>query len=266
MLPEKRELKIIGYHLGSRLDIKTIKNSFTFDCVYFDPTELIYSEDGLSYIQIHDYGSIIFFGLENTKQNEIISSIRKMLNLEMTELKSENYIVEIDPNSPYKVLFDRIVIDKLDLEIARILMLGIAQSVALDHYTERANQLLEDISIHTAELEKNGKFSIKGKSLIQYIGKTMNLKNIIASNLYIFDSPTITWNDELLNKINTDLARELDISARHKSLQENVETIKESLEMFNDFQQHAHSSKLEWIVIVLIAFEIVKSLVDSFVL
>lgn len=264
MSPKIQELKIVGYHLGARLDIRLIKNSFTFNCVYSDLTELIYTEDGLSYIQIHDYGSIVFFGIENTKQNEIIASIRRILNLETSELKSENYIVEVDSESPYKVLFDRIVIDKLNLEIARILMLGIAQSIALDHYTEQANQLLEEISIHTAELEKRGKFSISGKNLVKYIGKTMNLKNVIASNLYIFDSPTITWNDELLNKINTDLARELDIAARHSSLQENVQTIKESLEMFNDFHQHAHSSKLEWIIIILILFEIVKSLVDSF--
>lgn len=265
MSPNAKELSIVGYHLGSRLDIKIIKNSFTFKCVYFDPTELIYTEDGLNFFQIHDYGSIVFFGIENTKQNEIIASIRRLMNLETTELKSENYIVEVDPGSPYKVLFDRIVIDKMNLEIARILMLGIAQSIALDNYTEQANQLLEEISIHTAELEKQGRFSITGKALVKYIGRTANLKNVIASNLYIFDSPTMTWNDELLNRINTDLARELDISARHKNLQESVQTIKESLEMFNDFHQHAHSAKLEWIIIFLILFEIVKSIVDSLI-
>lgn len=260
-----KAIEIIGYHLGARLDLRALKDSFTFNCVYFDPTEIIYTEDDLSYIQIHDYGSIVFFGIEKTKQNEIINSIRSILKLDRNELKPEMYEVEIDPKSPYKVLFDRIVIDQLNLEVARVLMLNIAQSVALDHYTEQANSLLEEISIHTAELERDGKFKIKGKNLTKYIGKTMNLKNIIATNLYIFDSPTIAWNDEDLNRINQDLVRELDIASRYKSLQESVQTIQESLDTFNDFRQHAHSSKLEWIIIILILFEIAKSIWDSLI-
>lgn len=263
MSPKMKELNIIGHHLDARLDIKALKNGLTFKCVYFDPTELIYSENNESFVQIHDYGSIVFFGIEKTQQNEIINLIRNLLKIEARELRSENYIVEVNPDSPYKVLFDRIVINKLNLEIARVLMLNIAQSIALDYYSEQANQLLEEISIHTAQLEKNGEFSFKGKKLIKYIGRTMNLKNIIASNLYIFDSPNIAWNDEFLNRINQDLARELDITSRYKNLQENANTIKESLEIFNDFYQHAHSSKLEWIIIFLILFEIVKSIVDS---
>lgn len=258
-------IEIIGYHLAARLDIKLIKNSFTFDCVHFDPTELIYTEDNQSYIQIHDYGSVIFFGIEKTKQIEIISALRNLHDIKPHELKSESYKVEINPESPYKVLFDRIVIDQLNLEAARVLMLNIAQSIALDYYTEQANQLLEKISTYTADLEKDGSFSIKGKNLVKYIGRTMNLKNVIASNLYIFDSPTIAWNDEFLNRINIDMTRELEIGSRYKSLQENVNTIKESLEMFNDFHQNAYSTKLEWIVIILIGFEIVKSIYDSLI-
>lgn len=265
MTATKKELSIIGYHLGARLDIRALKNSLTFNCVYFDPTEIIFSEDGLSFIQIHDYGSVVFFGIEKTQQNEIIGSLRNILKLESRELKAEHYDVEIDADSSYKVHFDRIVIDRLNLEVARVLMLNIAQSVALDNYTEQANQMLEEISIHTAELEKEGKFQIKGKNLTKYIGKTMNLKNIIATNLYIFDSPNIAWNDEYLNQINLDLVRELDIASRYRNLQESVQTIKESLEIFNDFHQHAHSAKLEWIIIFLILFEIVKSIVDSLI-
>lgn len=259
-----KKLSIIGYHLGARLDLRTLKNSLTFNCVYFDPTEVIYSEDGSSFIQIHDYGSLVFFGIDKNQQNQIIGSIRNILKLESRELEAEQYDVEIAPESPYQVYFDRMVIDKLNLEIARVLMLNVAQSIALDHYTDRASQLLEEISIHTAELENNGKFSIKGRDLSKYIGKTMNLKNIIATNLYIFDSPNIVWEDEFLDRINKDLVREMDITARYKSLQESVYTIKESLEIFNDFHQHSYSAKLEWIIIILIAYEIIKPIVASY--
>ena len=113
------------------------------------------------------------------------------------------------------------------------------------------------------ELEEKGKFSIKGKNLLKYIGRLLNLKNKIAQNIYIFDSPNLTWNDEYLNVINNDLSRELDIKLRHSSLQESLNTVRENLEIFKDINQHSHSSKLELIVIILIAIEIINIFIDK---
>ena len=98
---------------------------------------------------------------------------------------------------------------------------------------------------------------------MKYIGRLLNLKNKITQNIYIFDSPNITWNDEYLNVINTDLSRELDITLRHSSLQESLNTVRENLEIFKDINQHSHSSTLEVIVIVLIAIEILNIILSK---
>jgi hypothetical protein len=60
------ERSITGYHLGDRLDLKEIKNNLAFNCIYADPTELMYEAGDSTYIGIFDYGSIVFFGVENT--------------------------------------------------------------------------------------------------------------------------------------------------------------------------------------------------------
>jgi uncharacterized Rmd1/YagE family protein len=142
-------------------------------------------------------------------------------------------------------------------------MLNIAQSVALDYYIDQATILLRQTQQFSLELEEKGKFSIKGKRLLKYIGRMLNLKNKIAQNIYIFDSPNLTWNDEFLNVINTDLGRELDIKLRHSSLQESLSTVRENLEILKDINQHSHSSTLELIVIALIAVEILNLIIDK---
>ncbi|MDA0941070.1 MAG: RMD1 family protein, partial [Bacteroidetes bacterium] len=48
-------------------------------------------------------------------------------------------------------------------------------------------------------LEKRGKLTISGKKLKQFIGHVLKIKNQISENLYIFDSPDITWENEALN-------------------------------------------------------------------
>ncbi len=254
---------ITGYHLGDRLDLKELKSNLAYNCIYADPTELMYDAEDGSYIGIFDYGSIVFFGVENSLQTNIINSLRTILNLASIELKRENFDVEIDPEASYKVIFDRLIIKEISIDIAKIIMLNVAQSVALDYYIDQSNILLNQTYQFSLELEEKGKFSIKGKPLLKYIGRLLNLKNKITQNIYIFDSPNITWNDEYLNVINNDLSRELDIKLRHSSLQESLNTVRENLEIFKDINQHSHSSNLELVVIILIAIEIVNILIDK---
>ena len=254
---------ITGYHLGDRLDLKEIKHNLTFNCIYADPTELMYEIDNHNYIGIFDYGSIVFFGVENATQTNIINAIRNVLKLDSIELKRENFDVEVNPEASYKVIFDRLIIKELSIDIAKIIMLNIAQSVALDYYIEQSNILLAQTYQFSVELEEKGKFSIKGKRLLKYIGRLLNLKNKITQNIYIFDSPNITWNDQYLDVINTDLSRELDIKLRHSSLQDSLNTVRENLEILKDINQHAHSSTLELIVIVLIGIEIVNLIIGK---
>jgi uncharacterized Rmd1/YagE family protein len=66
----------------------------------------------------------------------------------------------------------------------------------------------------------------------------------------------------MLNQLNNDLSRELDIKSRHSSIQNNLNTVKENLEIFNDIHQHMKSEVLELIIILLITFEIINVLLE----
>lgn len=93
----------------------------------------MYTEENDSYIRIFVYGSIVSFGVDNSVQTNIINGIRTILKLDSAELKRENFDMEIDPQASYKVIFDRLIIKEISIDIAKIIMLNIAQSVALDY-------------------------------------------------------------------------------------------------------------------------------------
>ena len=111
-------------------------------------------------------------------------------------------------------------------------------------------------------LENKGKLDISGNKLKRFIGKILNIKNKISENLYIFDSPDITWEDELLNKLNLELKQTFDLKDRYHVIHDRIDIIKENLELFKDIMDHRESSRLEWIIIILILVEVV----DMFIL
>ncbi|MDA1144716.1 MAG: RMD1 family protein, partial [Bacteroidetes bacterium] len=75
-----------------------------------------------------------------------------------------------------------------------------------------------------------------------------------------FDSPNITWENESLNTLNTlniALKQTFDLKDRYRYINERTAIIKEDLELFKDIMEHRESSKLEWIIILLILVEVV---------
>jgi uncharacterized Rmd1/YagE family protein len=112
-------------------------------------------------------------------------------------------------------------------------------------------------------LERRGRLSISGNNLKKYIGKTLNLKNRIAENLYIFDSPPEAWEDENLNRIDQGLKRTFDLQERYRDIREGLEIVRENLELFKDLLQYRNSTFLEWIIIILVALEVVNLLIDK---
>jgi uncharacterized Rmd1/YagE family protein len=85
----------------------------------------------------------------------------------------------------------------------------------------------------------------------------LKIKNQISENLCIFDSPDITWENEALNKLNASLKQTFDLKDRYRYIHERVGILKEDLELFKDIMDHRESSKLEWIIILLILVEVV---------
>ena len=146
----------------------------------------------------------------------------------------------------------------------RLIMLNTSQSVALNRYSEITEALLEETNIHTQFLENNGKLNISGVKLKQFIGRILNIKNKIAENLYIFDSPDSVWDSEQLNKLDKYLKQNFDLKDRFRRIYERIQIIKENLELFKGILEHSESSKLEWIIIILIFVEVIDMFILKF--
>jgi uncharacterized Rmd1/YagE family protein len=182
---------------------------------------------------------------------------------QLSKFPSEKFKIIVDSESSVSIDFDRITTPKFGEDIAHIIMLNLSQSVALIFYSNQAYDLIENSREYLTELQNSGKIGLSQRKMKKIIGKTMNLKNKIAENLYIFDTPDLAWNTETLSRLDHNLKEETDIKDRYHDLQHNINTIKETLDLFKDILQHKHSSQLEWIIILLILFEIIQVIIEK---
>ena len=184
--------------------------------------------------------------------------LRNILSKELTEE------LVVEKNAPEnKFGYNKIELVKTGADAIRIIMLNVSQSVALDYYSNQTEELISELNKHTVFLEKRGKLDISGSKLKRLIGKTINLRNRINENLYIFDSAPETWEDEVLYKIDIELKKTFDLQSRYRNIQEELEIIKENVSLLIELMHQRKSSILEIVVILLILFEVVNLLVEK---
>ena len=257
-------LKVLAFQIADSVDIKSFKAAFTAEIYYADSEELFYSIDKEKLIYVFKYGIVCFLNYSEVEMTAFIQVISPYCKNLLSERLSEEF--DIETHAPkIKLGYNKIEITETDIEILRLIMLNVSQSVALDHYDQQTNILLEETNYHTQILEKKGKLDLSGINLKKYIGRTLNIKNRIAENLYIFDSPEETWEDENLNKLDIGLKKTFDLQARFRTIQEGLQIVKENLELFKDLLQYRNSVVLEWIIIILILVEVINLFIEKFI-
>jgi len=155
---------------------------------------------------------------------------------------------------------DYVTVPQIDSSLLRIVMLNIGQSVALEYYEVLTDELITSSKYYILELEHRGKLSISKTDLLKYIGKVLNVKNSIVDNLYILDDPNLVWDNEELNLLNRLLKTNFDINPRFKDLDYRLQIVENNLTLFTDVLNVRESTRLEWIIIILILIEIAIAL------
>ena len=256
-------LQVLSYQIADSIDIRLFRAAYKEGITRYDADELFYRTAPESFVYVFKYGVVCFLNYDEASCEEFLKMIAPFCKNLFEQKLSEEFQVETNAREN-KFGYNKIEIINSDVETLRLIMLNVSQSVALDYYSEQTNRLLEETNYHTQSLELRGRLDISGKSLKKYIGKTLNLKNRIADNLYIFDSPPETWDDENLNRIDLGLKRTFDLQERFRDIREGLEIIKENLELFKDLLQYRNSTSLEWIIIILILVEVINLLLEKF--
>jgi len=252
---------VVALQIKNSLNIRLCRLKLDLEVLYSDSDELFLKLGKEQFVYVFQYGVVAFFNCDHSEINQTIQTLNPDLGSWQEQELRETIKVEVTEGKT-EVTFDKVILSEFDIEAIRLVMLNTSHSVALDKYLEITDHLLEETTVYTKALENEGRLKISGKKLKKFIGRVLNVKNQISENLYIFDSSDITWENESLNKLNGSLKQTFDLKDRYRYIYERTAIIKEDLELFKDIMDHKESSKLEWIIIILILVEVV----DLFVL
>lgn len=159
--------------------------------------------------------------------------------------------------------YDHIELQSTEIKVLLAMSHAMAQSIKLAAFEGHAIDTIQATSHLPESLAREGKIKLNRKAMAKIRGQLFLTKSDIILNYDLLDTPEFFWEHPEYQGIYSMAANYLEIKPRTEVLSKKLETIHELLEMLADEQKHLHSSILEWIIIWLIAVEIVMSIFNK---
>lgn len=210
------------------------------------------------------YGCVVFW---NFSEEEELQYLQDLKSYEQTPL--EDYIYESSyfiygTETTINEEDDEIILENTDVLIKLSMAHGLSQSVKLDVFENSTDLTIQSARYLPSELASKGKISLSRKKISQKIGALFAERNSINLHSDILDTPEFFWRRPRYAPYYQMASQYMDISTRLDILNRRLDVIHELYDILSNELKHAHSSRLEWVIILLIVSEVVMHLVKDF--
>jgi uncharacterized Rmd1/YagE family protein len=253
--------------LGENINLKKFKEAYNGAIYSSSQTEVFIKNGDCSFIYVQNYGEVTFSDCDEKTITEFIATITPFIEMPISPGKEyiEDFVVAVDIGQPITFEDNSMQVPEVNADVIKIVMLNVNQSVVLDYFTDLCRIILHETTKYTNELELSGKVGISKVELMKLIGKTLNIQNRITDNLYFLDAPDTVWDDEYLSKIDTGLSKTFNLKTRFKEVEYTLKIIDNNQKIFAQLVQHRDANKLEWIIILLIFFEVINTVFGKYI-
>lgn len=215
-------------------------------------------------VYIFHFGSAVFI---NFAHHEIVDFINYLTKVD-SNLKGDisfryidDYQLEVNLNEPPALNNDLMVTDKQDDYQFEIVATVLAKSVSLEMIEFEVGRLLDEIEVVVNHLY-HGRLGVSDEKLAKMSASFLSFKLDTISYIMLLDKPDITWVNEEASSLYDELSTLFELDDRYEKVEQKMGTLKDITEVFSGLAHAKRGNRLEWAVIILIAIEIVISLVE----
>ncbi|CAN6649769.1 sporulation protein Rmd1p [Trichomonascus vanleenenianus] len=227
--------------------------------------EIDVSHDGRSDVFLFDYGVVVLWGFSEKEEQRFLKELARFENEKLSEedVQVEEFNYYVTKSYQPRIYNDFITLrDNSNYMIKLSISHAIAQSVKISLFEELVDNTIDDTQDFPQEVALTGKINMNRKDIMKSIGELFILRININLHGSILDSPELMWSEPHLEPIYQATRGYLEINQRVSLLNTRLEVIGDLLQMLKEQLGHAHEEYLEFIVIVLIAVEILVALVN----
>jgi required for meiotic nuclear division protein 1 len=212
------------------------------------------------------YGVAVFIGLTADEEQEFLERLRPRTFGTITPPEEEWAKIEVARESEEPIpAGGPIQVKELSLERLLVVSDALAKSVVLGRGEREVTNVFDVIEPFARELAASGKTSKSRTQLLKLMGEALLVQHRVSGRVAVSEKPDVLWDRPDLERLYARLADEYELTEREETLNRKLTVIAETATTLADIVDSKRSLRLEIIVVVLIAVEVVVAFYDLFV-
>ncbi|KAF4870183.1 Sporulation protein RMD1 [Colletotrichum siamense] len=214
---------------------------------------------------LFDYGVVVIWGMTLAQEQRFLKEIAKFETEKLApdDVETEHFNFYYTREYQARIYNDFITLrDKRNYMTKLAISHALAQSVKTSLFEELIASTVDTCKDIPTQIALTGKIALSRTQINMQIGELFILRINIHLNGSVLDTPELFWVEPQLEPVYQAVRSYLEMDQRVGLLTERLDVIADLLAVLKDQLSHGHGEKLEWIVIVLIAAEIVVAAIN----
>ncbi|KAE8454330.1 hypothetical protein EG329_005255 [Mollisiaceae sp. DMI_Dod_QoI] len=214
---------------------------------------------------LFDYGVVVIWGMSLQHEQRLLKEIAKFESEKLApdDVETECFNFYYTREYQARIYNDFITLREKGNYMTKLAIShALAQSVKTSLFEELVDNTIETCKDIPTQIALTGKIALSSKEINMQIGELFILRINIHLNGSVLDTPELFWVEPQLEPVYEAVRKYLEMDQRVNLLTERLDVIADLLAVLKDQLSHGHGEKLEWIVIVLIAAEILVAAVN----
>ncbi len=254
-----RQITAHALHLGDRINTANFEGQVLSNT----PLAVRVGESGLAVL--FRYGVAVFVGLSADEEAQFLERLKPRIYGTITPPEEEWAKVEVarEAGEPIPV-GGPILVQEFSLERLLVVSDALAKSVVLGRGEREITNVFDIIEPFARELATSGKTSKSRTELLKLMGEALLVQHRVSGRVAVGEKPDVLWDRPDLERLYARLEDEYELSERVETLNRKLAVISDTATTLADIVDTKRSLRLEIIVIILIAFEVVIASYDIF--
>jgi uncharacterized Rmd1/YagE family protein len=255
-------LELVADYFEGQIDTRAFRIRHPHHSVLSANPLVLEPEKG-SYVYLEKFGAVVFWNCSEDLMDAILEELKVLEDLGGRVDKVRDRLTVHVGAPEDQVGFSEVRVRDLSLDRLKIISLALAQSVALDHFEESVRDALGRFEPVVQSLWERGELPLSYQGALKLVGFTLKVRVAVLRDLTLFDDPPETWESESLAHLDGALFDAFDLEERLKAIQQKLAYLSDAGARVMDVLTTAKTHRLEWIVIGLIALEILFFLLEK---
>jgi uncharacterized Rmd1/YagE family protein len=246
-------------HVGDRINTM----GFEGDALSAVPLAIRVGKSGIAVL--FRYGVAVLIGLSSEDERLFLEKLKPRIGGQLARFEEETAVVTLSDEKEDQVPAGGPV-QLRDMSPERLLVIAdvLAKSVVLAHDERDVAKVFEIIEPFAKELADHGRTRRDRKGVLQLIGSALLVQHRVSGRVAIGEKPDALWDRPDLERLYARLEDEYELKERVDMLNRKLAVVAETANTLADIIDTRRSLRLELIVVMLIALEIVATLYQIF--